>query len=53
MLTKPEAGVTINSVTKELAELEAAYKVRRKTLRALLAVLKAEAGETESDEHGE
>jgi hypothetical protein len=54
MLTKPENNATAESVEKELADLEAAYRAVRKTaaatydkhrrkLRALLAVLKAEA----------
>lgn len=53
MLTKSENGVTVESVEKELANLETGYKAvrdkmaaqyfdHRKKLRALLAVLKAE-----------
>lgn len=36
--------LTAESVTKELEELEASYKTRRRTLKALAAALKAEAG---------
>lgn len=54
MLTNPEKDVTVESVEKELADLEVFfkdeirlrtvdYRARRKKLRALLAVLKAEA----------
>lgn len=43
MLTKPESGLTAAEVAKELADLEANYKVCRKVLRVLLAVLENEA----------
>lgn len=44
MITKPESGLTVAEVEKQLDDLEASYKSRRKVLRALLAVLKDEAG---------
>jgi hypothetical protein len=54
MLTNPEANVTAATIEAELTALDAAYELnrealtdryreRRKKLRALLAVLKAEA----------
>lgn len=48
MLTKPEDKLTVASVEKELDDLETYYKARRKKLRALLGVLKEEAGSTEA-----
>jgi len=41
---KNEQAVTVESVATELADIEARHKARRKTLRALLAALKAERG---------
>ena len=38
---------TIDSVSKELAEMQASFKVRQRTLKALLSALKAEAGVVE------
>lgn len=43
-ICNPEKNLTIEKVKKELVTLESTYKVRRKTLRALLAVLDAEQG---------
>jgi hypothetical protein len=48
--------VTVESVEKELAEIETSYRVRKKYLRALLAVVKIEAGTTnkkDGDNDGE
>ena len=39
------AGLTVADTEKELAEVEATFKARRRTLRALIAAMKAEAGE--------
>ena len=41
--------VTVESVVKELADLETMYKARRKKLRALLAVLWDEVVPAEED----
>lgn len=49
MLTKIEDQITYENVKFELDELEETYRVRRKKLRALLGVLKAEAGEEKGD----
>lgn len=35
-------SVTVEAVTKELADLEANYRAKRRKLRALLAVLETE-----------
>jgi len=48
VLTKIEDGVTAESVEKELTHLENYYKARRRKLRALLGVLKEEAGPAET-----
>ena len=42
MLAKPEDGVTVEAVRKELDDLEVNYKARRRVLRALLNVLMVE-----------
>ncbi len=56
MITDPEAGLSVEAVARELDELEAFYRNRRKRLRALLAVLRDEAGLTgqpeSEDENG-
>ncbi len=54
MLTnKPETGVTVEAMTKELTDLEADYRSRRKALRALLAVLKTEAEKSTDEGEGD
>ena len=42
MLTDPKKGLTAEVVSKELEELEANFRERRNTLRALLRALQAE-----------
>jgi hypothetical protein len=43
MLTDKEHGITVEAVTTDLEELEQEYRIMRRRLRALLAVLQAEA----------
>ena len=50
MLTDEKTGLTPEKIQAELAELEADYKRRRRTLRALLAALEAEETSEEEDE---
>lgn len=49
MLTDQKRGITVEAVQKELAELEATYKVQRRTKLALLRALQAEATSNAGD----
>jgi len=52
VLTNPEKSVTVESITKELTDLESSYKIRRKTLRALLSALQAEVVKPQDQKSG-
>ena len=52
MLTDPKKGLTAEAVSKELKELEANFRERRNTLRALLRALQAEQPAAESKPAG-
>jgi hypothetical protein len=42
MLTDPTKGVTVEAVTKQLADLETNYRAEKKARKALLKVLEVE-----------
>ena len=49
-VTNPEKKITVPEIERELAELEASYRARKRALRALLAVLKDEEPKANADD---